>query len=107
METRPAGAARGVDQGRKWGEERRKATGKTVLREFSRKVLGWGKVQRASGRGGEDGRTGKDYVEGESITLPPQKNKHLCRQEEFRIETGGYTIPWFCRSDHRLVSLRN
>lgn len=51
METRPAGAARGVDQGRKWGEERRKATGKTVQREFSGKVLGWGNVQRASGGG--------------------------------------------------------
>lgn len=39
METRPAGAARAVGQGRKW-EEGRKATRKTVRSELSGEVPG-------------------------------------------------------------------
>lgn len=48
METRPAGAARAVGQGRKW-EEGRKATRKTVLSELSGEVPGWSKVQSTGG----------------------------------------------------------
>lgn len=49
METRPAGAARAVGQGRKWEEEGRKATRKTVLSELSGEVPGWRKVQSTGG----------------------------------------------------------
>lgn len=49
METRPAGAARAVGQGRKWEEEGRKATRKTVLSELSGEVPGRRKVQSTGG----------------------------------------------------------
>lgn len=83
METRSAGAARAVGQGRKWGEEGRKATRKTVLSAFSGKVPGWGKVQSASGGRGEE-QKGEDRqglrgrrnrkIKGKKITSEGRKN---------------------------------